>query len=311
MMIQFERVTKLYGTVLGVNDINLSLEPGAYGLLGPNGSGKTTLLSLLVGQLTPTMGTVRVLGLNPRNNDKLHSQLAYCPASEGMYANVSGFEWVAYLLQLHGHNRREARERAEHWLSTTGMKEAMHRNISGYSRGMRQRTKISQALAHDSKLIVLDEPFSGLDPVGRFDMTELLRGRVEQGASVLFASHVLHEIESLTTSFLLIRDGRVLASGSAEEVYELLVDVPNEVKVRCDRPRDLAALLMQEPSTETVTVDKCGDRLQIATRSSGQLFEALPTLIEKSGVIVSELRSADASLQELFNSLMRIHRGEQ
>lgn len=312
MMIEFERVTKLYGTVLGVNDINLSLAPGAYGLLGPNGSGKTTLLNLLVGQLVPTLGRVQVLGLTPRNSAELHRRLAYCPASEGLYANVSGFDWVRYLVELHGFSRAEAGRRAEHWLSVAGMADAMHRHISGYSRGMRQRTKLAQALAHDSEIIVLDEPFSGLDPVGRHEMTQLLRQRVADGTSVLFASHVLHEIESLTSSFLLIRDGRVLASGSAEEVYELLVDVPNEIRIRCDRPRELAALLMKEESSQQVVIDKHQtDTIRLSTLSSAQLYAALPSLVEQAETRIFELRSADASLQELFNSLMKIHRGEQ
>ncbi len=310
-MIEFQHVTKLYGTVLGVNDISLSLAPGAYGLLGPNGSGKTTLLNLLVGQLVPTIGEVRVLGLQPRNSAELLKRLAYCPASEGMYANVSGFDWVSYLVELQGYSRHESRQRAEHWLTVTGMQDAMHRPISGYSRGMRQRTKLAQALAHDSELIVLDEPFSGLDPVGRHDMTELLRQRVAGGCSVLFASHVLHEIESLTSSFLLIRDGRVLASGSAEEVYELLVDVPNEVEIHCDRPRELGSLLLREECSRQVGFDKKKSALRVSTTSSARLYAVLPGLVSEAKTVVTEMRSADASLQDLFNSLMRIHRGEQ
>ena len=307
-MIEFDRVTKLYGTVLGANDINLTLEPGAYGLLGPNGSGKTTLLNLLVGQLTPTLGTVKVLGMNPRNSAELHSRLAYCPSSEGLYAKVSGFQWVSYLVELHGYSRTEAKERAEHWLTVTGMKDAMHRHIAGYSRGMRQRTKLSQALAHDSELIILDEPFSGLDPVGRHEMTQLLRERVDQGTSVLFASHVLHEIESLTSSFLLIRDGRVLASGSKEEIYDLLVDIPTEVNIHCDDLRALAAFLMRDESTRDSRVE--GDSLRVSTTSAARLYEILPSFVRETGISIRRIESASASLHELFTSLMKIHRGE-
>lgn len=310
-MIDFSSVTKLYGTVIGVNEINLALKPGAYGLLGPNGSGKTTLLNLLVGQLVPTIGEVRVLGFNPRNCAELHRRLSYCPASEGMYANVSGFEWVSYLIRLHDYSAAESKQRAEHWLQTVGMGDAMHRNIAGYSRGMRQRTKLAQALGHDSELIILDEPFSGLDPVGRHQMTELLRERIEAGTSVLFASHVLHEIESLTSSFLLIKNGRLLASGTKDDVNEMLTDVPNEIEINCDRPRDLAALLLQEDSTTHVTLEGAEADLTVSTRSAAALYSMLPRAVEEAGITVTEMRGADPSLQELFNSLMKIHRGEQ
>jgi ABC-2 type transport system ATP-binding protein len=308
MLIELNRVTKLYGTVLGVNDIHLNLPPGAYGLLGPNGSGKTTLLNLLVGQITPTMGEVRVFGLEPRNSAELMRRLSYCPSSEGLYADVSAFKWVRYLNELRGYSRQESRDRAEHWLKVVGLEEAMHRKISGYSRGMRQRTKLAQALAHDADLIILDEPFAGLDPVGRHQMTELLRERVKAGTSVLFASHVLHDVENLTSQFLLIRDGRVLASGNKDEIYTLMVDIPSEIEISCNQPRVLAAALMQEPSVETVVIKDNG--IAASTTSAAALADVLPGLCVEAGVQISRMESGSATLQELFSSLMKIHRGE-
>lgn len=308
MLLEFEHVTKLYGTVLGVNDLNLKLEPGAYGLLGPNGAGKTTLLNLLVGQLEPTMGSVKVLGHRPNNSDALMRKLAYCPSSEGLYADVTSFRWVSYLTELAGYSRRESRERAEKWLKTVGLGEAMHRKISGYSRGMRQRTKLAQALSRDCDLIILDEPFSGLDPIGRFEMTELLRARVEQGVSVIFASHVLHDIESLTNSFLLIRDGRLLASGNKEEIYKLMVDIPSEVRIECSHARALAAVLVGEESIQQVAIEN--DTLMISTRSVAALASRLPHLCHSANARIDRMESANATLQELFTSLMKIHRGE-
>ena len=239
-MIEFQGVTKLYGRVIGVNDVSLTLPPGAHGLLGPNGSGKSTLLNLVTGQLKPSLGSVRVLGETPRNNAALHLQIGYCPGSEGLYTNVSGFEWVRFLQQLHGMSNSEAHEAAVTALDLVGMSEHMHRPIATYSRGMRQRTKLAQAIAHDPNLLILDEPFNGLDPIARHDMTVLLRDWIDQGKSLLLASHVLHEVESITRSFLLICGGRLLASGTAEEVHQLLANVPNELTVHCDRPRALA-----------------------------------------------------------------------
>lgn len=307
-MIELRNVTKLYGKVIGVNDFTLTLEPGAYGLLGPNGSGKSTLLNLITGQLRPTLGTVLVLGEPPRNNPELFRRLGYCPGSEGLYAGVSGFDWVRYLQQLQGMTSHEAGEAAEKALGLVGMTQAMHRPISSYSRGMRQRTKLAQAIAHDPDFLILDEPFNGLDPVGRHELTTVLHHWIRQGKSLLFASHLLHEIESLTQSFLLICGGRLLASGTAQDVHDMMVGLPNEVVLRTSDPHALAALLLREHVADSVQI-KDGF-LTVATPQPGRLFEQLPGWLKASGLEVSEMHSADDSLQELFNSLMKLHRGE-
>lgn len=307
-MIQLQNVTKLYGKVIGVNDITLSLDPGAYGLLGPNGSGKSTLLNLLTGQLKPTLGTVNVFGESPRNNDRLYRQTGYCPSSEGLYAAVSGFEWVRYLTQLQGMTRFDAAAAAERALTLVGMQEAMHREISGYSRGMRQRTKLAQAIAHDPDFLILDEPFHGLDPIGRHEMTVALRDWIQQGKSLLLASHILHEVELITQSFLLICGGRLLASGTAEEVHEMLVDLPNEITLRCQASHELAKRLVEHSLTDSLRIN--GDTVVVSTRHPSQLLSHLPAWTADGSLEITEVRSADESLQSLFTSLLRIHRGE-
>lgn len=311
-MIELSHVTKLYGKVIGVNDITLSLDPGAYGLLGPNGSGKSTLLNLITGQLRPTLGTVRVLGESPRNNAGLFRRLGYCPAGEGLYANVSGYDWVKYLLRLHGRSARQADSAAAATLELVGMAEAMHRPISSYSRGMRQRTKLAQALAHDPDFLILDEPFNGLDPVGRHELATVLRNWMgtEQntGKSLLFASHLLHEIETITQSFLLICSGRLLASGTAEDVHKMMEGLPNEVTLSCTNAHSLASLLVREQAADSVRI--LGNTLTVATQHPARLYEKLPGWLAESGQDVLEMHSADESLQALFNSLMKMHRGE-
>jgi len=312
-MIVFDAVTKLYGKVLGVNDINLSLAPGAYGLLGPNGAGKSTLLNLLIGQLLPTRGDVEVLGMNPRNNPELMRRIGFCPGFEGMYAGVPGIEWVIFLLRMNGYGKTEAKLRALECMELVGMTEGMYRPISGYSRGMRQRTKLAQAISHDPELLILDEPLSGLDPIGRADMTELLRDWIAQGRSVIMASHVLHEIEAVTSSFLLISGGRLMASGTADEVHELLFDVPMEVHIRSNDSRRLAAMLMQNEMADSIRIgrtDAGEEVLILSTRHAGQLHGLIARWIEEEGLRIYEMRTADDSLQSLFNSLMKIHRGE-
>jgi ABC-2 type transport system ATP-binding protein len=313
VLIELNHVTKLYGKVLGVNDINLKIETGAYGLLGPNGAGKSTLLNLLTGQLVPTRGSVRVLGQNPRNNPSLMRSIGYCPGFEGLYANTTGLDWVTFLLQMHGLNRSAARERATQCMDMVGMTHAMLRPMSSYSRGMRQRTKLAQAVAHDPKLLILDEPLSGLDPVGRAEITEILKDWVQKGRSIIIASHVLHEIEALTQSFLLISGGRLLASGTAEEVHELLFDLPVDIRIRCNEIRKLAGLIMQHELADSVRVghDESGEEaLLISTRHAARLADRLAEWISGLQLVIYEMRTADNSLQSLFNSLMKIHRGE-
>ncbi|MCP4169201.1 MAG: ABC transporter ATP-binding protein [Fuerstiella sp.] len=313
-MIELDHVTKLYATVIGVNDFNAQLKPGAYGLLGPNGAGKSTLLNLLTGQLVPTRGNVRVLGQTPRNNSSLMRKIGFCPGFEGLYAATSGLDWVTVLLRLQGVRRHAARERAEHCLAMVGMSCAMKRPISTYSRGMRQRTKLAQAIAHEPTLLILDEPFSGLDPIGRAEMTDVLNDWTERGHSLIIASHVLHEIEALTDSFLLICGGRLLASGTASEVNELLFDSPSEIEVDCSEPYRLASALMERELAVSTSVEPTAhgyDTVRLRTLRAGQLWTQLPSLITDNGFTVTRVRSADDSLQTLFNSLLKIHRGEK
>lgn len=312
VMIQFESVTKLYGRVLGVNDITLELRPGAYGLLGPNGAGKSTLLNLLTGQLLPTRGQVRVLGMNPRNNPDLLRRIGFCPGFEGMYSATSGLDWVTYLLEMQGYSRQAARKRATDCLEITGMSDGMTRAISSYSRGMRQRTKLAQAIAHDPELLILDEPLSGLDPVGRAQMIDVLHDWIRLGRSIIIATHVLHEVEALTRSFLLISGGRLLASGTAAEVHELLFKVPMEIRIRCSDGCRLASemLITEQANSARVNRTPQGDIVTLTTHDAGAMSSRLSTLIRENDLRIYDMHTADDSLQSLFNSLMRIHRGE-
>jgi len=222
-MIELTNTTKLYQTVIGVNDLSLSLGPGTYGLLGPNGSGKTTLINLILGQLRPTIGTVRLFGENPWRRSGLLRRVGLCPAIEMTYPRVSGLEWVTYMVQLHGFGYSESVRRAKLALETVKLTYAMERPMRNYSLGMRQRAKLAQAIAHEPELLILDEPFNGLDPVGRYEMSELLKSWAEKGRSLILASHILHEVEAVNPSFLLISGGRLLASGSPQEVRIVIV----------------------------------------------------------------------------------------
>ena len=309
-MIRLSHVTKLYKTVIGVNDINLELEPGAYGLLGPNGSGKTTFINLLIGQLQPTIGSVSVFGKNPWGNDSLLRRVGLCPAADILYPSVTAFDWVKFLVELYGFAAKDAKRRAEWALEQVRMSDAMHRPIGTYSLGMRQRSKLAQAIAHEPDLLILDEPFNGLDPVGRFEMSELLKNLVAEGKSLIFASHICHEVESITPAFLLISGGRLLASGSMTEVRHLLTDIPNELYVRSSDRQKLSQLLLAENQIDTVRFDKHSDGIFISTNSPIDLMQSMANILSDNDLQVFEVRSEEGTLQQLFATLMKIHRGE-
>ena len=308
VLLKLQSVTRLYGTVIGVNDISLSLLEGAHGLLGPNGAGKSTLLNLITGQLSPTIGSVEVFGMKPRASHELLRRIGYLPGSEGMYADVSAIEWVTYLTRIQGYQASEARRLATQALERVNLTEHMHRKISSFSRGMRQRTRLAQAIAHEPDFLILDEPFSGLDPIARHTMTQLLQQWIADGKSLLVSSHVLYEIELLTRSFLLLSGGRLLASGSADDIHTLLSNVPAEVSLVVDKPRALAAELLLNEWVDSVQVSEGGE-LTITTSQSNKLSHFISQAVCEERYVVTEMRSADDSLQDVFNSLMKIHRG--
>ena len=309
-MIQLQHATKLYGTVIGVNDITIDLEAGAYGLLGPNGSGKTTLLNLITGQLSPSMGSVRLLDVEISRDQRALSQVGVCPAMDLLPIAVNGIDWVQYMTRLYGFSAREAEERASAALDLVGLDDARHRVIAGYSRGMKQRVKLAQAIAHEPQLLILDEPFSGLDPVARHDMTTFLREWVSRGKSVLMASHILHEVEAVAEHYLLIYGGRLLASGTTDEIFGMLDDVPREIEIVCDNAALLALLVQQQSSVDSFQFREDGEGLTIITRNTREVYQQLPAWLEDQQVTIREVTSSDESLQALFDTLMKIHRGE-
>ncbi len=309
-IVEFENVTKLYRTVLGVNDISLQMEPGVYGLLGPNGAGKTTLINLMLGQLKPTLGRVRLFGSDPWRSDRSFRQVGLCPAVELQLPRTTALEWVTYLVQLHGFGRRTASRLAQAALERVQLEQAMHRPIRDYSLGMRQRVKLAQSIAHDPDLLILDEPFNGLDPIARHDMIQFLLEWGRRGKSLILSSHILHEVEAVKPSFLLISSGRLLAAGSPQEVREILADSPNRLLIKCSQPRRLAAAITQLSIVSGVRIDEQTGELAVDTLSPRKLISELPALARSASVTILELRSTDESLKELFATLLKYHRGE-
>ena len=297
-------LTKLYGTVIGVNDVSIELEPGVHGILGPNGAGKSTLIKLITGQLRPTEGTVRVLGQDPWNNPGLMARVGYCPEHDAFWSFLSGFKFVEVLASMSGLSASEAAERASAALARVGATDYMHRAISTYSKGMRQRTKLAQAIVHDPDLILLDEPLSGTDPVGRHEMMDLVQSLGDEGTSILVSSHVMHEVQAMTNRFLLIFGGRVLAAGDVREVRDLLYEVPHRIRVVCDDPRALARGVAGEEAVRGVEVEAERGELWVTTREPRALLSSLPSIAQTANVKLLEFGSEDESLDAVFAYLV-------
>ncbi len=309
-LLQLEHVSRFYKTVIGVGDLNLELPLGAYGLIGPNGSGKTTFINLVTGMLRPSIGRVRVLGKNPVRQREVLSRIGLCPASDLLYPNISALQWVEYMIGLHGFSRGEAKQRAQESLVSLGMEENMRRPIGSYSLGMRQRTKLAQAIAHSPQLLILDEPFNGLDPIGRHELSEFLKKWIEQGRNLILASHILHEVEAITSAFLLIHGGRVLASGDAREVRSMLSGFPVEVEVEGDGLEGFAQKLVSQTWFSGLSFGESKRLLKLSVTDQTQFLEYLAAAACEAEVNLTAVRSPDGSLEGAFGLLLRAHRGE-
>lgn len=311
LLLDMDHVTKLYGNVIGLNDVSLKLPTGVYGLLGPIGSGKTTLINLIMGQLRPTIGSLRVMGADPSREGAYLRRIGLCPATDIYLPQISGLEWVTNQVCLYGIHRIEANKLAKEALEIVKMSHAWNLPLATYSLGMRQRCKLAQAIAHSPDFLILDEPFNGLDPVGRIEMTQFLREWVKQGRSLLMASHILHEIEAVECSFLLLTGARLLASGTLAEVRSLLREIPNQIRIRSPQYRELAARLVALGDVSELKVDREQGALMIATDSPSSLATELSKCVAENGIHVTEVRAEDDTLQSLFSMLMQLHRGER
>ena len=301
-VIQAEGLTKWYGEVLGLNRFSASFDPGITGLVGPNGAGKSTFLKLVTGQLLPNEGTLHVLEQVPFNNPPLMARLGYCPEHNRVYDYMSGRRFVTTLLRLSGYDREEADRRARESLELVDLAAVMDRPLGGYSKGMRQRTKLAQALAHDPKLLILDEPLNGTDPVGRARMIEVLRGLPAQDVSVIVSSHILFEVERLTDRVVLIHHGKAIASGRIQEIRRLIDEHPHTVKVVTPRPRELAAQLAGQDHVAEIGFD--GETLTIRTRDPERFYTELPGIVVGAGIPIQAMESPDDNLEAVFRYLV-------
>jgi len=302
--VAFESVSRWYGQVLGVAQVDLEIDGGVVGLLGPNGAGKSTLMKLACGELRPSDGAVRVFGEDPFANPRVAARLGLAPEGDNFYPRTRGLDFVTYLLRLHGFEAPGARELAERALGEVGLAEVAGRPISTYSKGMRQRLKLAQAVAHQPDLLILDEPLSGLDPVGRRQVIDRIRREGERGATVLVSSHILHEVELMTRQVVLMSQGRVLATGNVQEIRRLIDAHPHRIRMETKMPRALAARLLDFAGIRSVSFSEERGEVLAETSEPDRFYRELTGVVVKERLEVTELESPDDNLESVFHYLV-------
>jgi ABC-2 type transport system ATP-binding protein len=296
-------LSRWYGQVIGINDVTLSIGPGITGLLGPNGAGKSTFMKLMTGQIRPSRGEVTVLGEPVWNNPHIMKRMGFCPEQDAFYWSMSGLAWVEGLISLNGYSRAESRQLALAALDAVSLLDRKDDKIGAYSKGMRQRVKLAQAIAHDPEVLILDEPLGGMDPIGRRQTIRMIKDWAARGRHIIVSSHILHEIESMTATILLVNHGRIVAEGNVHEIRELIEEHPHRIFIQCDDPRRLAGRLVGWPVVAGMRLDAEG--VEVQTSKPDVFFNGLPDLVLADQVKVTRLLSPDDNLQAIFDYLVK------
>ncbi|MEV6680809.1 ABC transporter ATP-binding protein [Streptomyces erythrochromogenes] len=298
--IDIDHTSRWFGNVVAVNDVTMRIGPGVTGLLGPNGAGKSTLINMMGGFLPPSTGTVTLDGAPIWRNEQIYKHVGVVPEREAMYDFLTGREFVVANAELHGLDDAAA-QRA---LATVEMEYAQDRKISTYSKGMRQRVKMASALVHDPSVLLLDEPFNGMDPRQRMQLMDLLRRMGDEGRTVLFSSHILEEVEQLASHIEVVVAGRHAASGDFRKIRRLMTDRPHRYVVRSSDDRSLAAALIADPSTAGIEVDLKEGALRIQAVDFGRFTELLPVVARQHGIRLLTVSPSDESLESVFSYLV-------
>ena len=300
--VHIDHVSRWFGNVVAVNDVDMRIGPGVTGLLGPNGAGKSTLITMMAGFLAPSTGTVRLDDTPVWGNERVYREIGIVPERESSYDMLTGRQFVLANAELHGLPDPGAAARRA--LATVEMEFAQDRRIGTYSKGMRQRVKMASALVHDPSVLLLDEPFNGMDPRQRLQLMELLRRMGAEGRTVLFSSHILEEVEQLATQIEVIVAGRHAASGDFRRIRRLMTDRPHRYLVRSSDDRALAAALIADGSTSGVELDPAGEGLHVQAVDFARFTTLLPRVARERGIRLLTVSPSDESLESVFSYLV-------
>lgn len=302
-IIEMENLSRWYGEVLGVNKVTATVLPGITGLLGPNGAGKSTLMNLICGLLKPSNGSIKMFGETTWNNPKLNYRRGYCAQPDTFYENITGLEFIYSLLMLRGYDKEQTKILALQAMQRVKLDDAVNKRISTYSKGMRQRLKVALALADNPDILVLDEPLNGLDAIGRRDMIDLIIAYGKEGRNIIISSHILHEIEAMTDNILMLSHGYLLAEGNIREVRGLLKQHPHKIFLRCNAPRQLAAMLFNQDGVCSINLDQDQNSLVAETYDLDSFYSSLNNIVTGNGIHVDFITIADENIQAVFKYL--------
>ena len=309
-LIVFDDVSKFYGEILGVNRVNLNITPGITSLVGPNGSGKTTLMNLMTGLLRPTRGRISVLGISPDQPEVLFHKLGYCSQFDSFPRGLTGFQFIYSYLRVHGYMRSEAEQLSMKALDRVGLVEAAGRKVAAYSKGMRQRVRLAQAIAHGPVVLILDEPLNGLDPMARADTILLFRQLAKEGLHLIMSSHILHEVDMMSDQVVLLNNGYVVAEGEIHGVRSEMEEHPMQILIRCDRPSALASRVFDQDSVVEARIH--GDRggLFVKTRDADGFYLLLNRIVVEGEMNVESVAPVDDDLSAVYQYLIGSGGGE-
>jgi ABC-2 type transport system ATP-binding protein len=302
--IVLQNVSKFYGEVLGVNRVNLSIPRGVTGLVGPNGSGKTTLMNLITGLIRPTEGRITVVGISPTKPEELFRRVGYCAQFDSFPKGATGFSFVYNTLRLHGLDDHESVRLTHEALDRVSMTEAAFRKVAGYSKGMRQRIRLAQAICHHPTVLILDEPLNGLDPMARAESLELFQALSKQGLHVVISSHILHEVDKMSDQVILMSSGYVVAEGKIHTVRTEVKEHPMQILVRCSDPNLLASRVFAQDHVVEAKLNEDGKGVLVRTRDADAFYLLLNQLVVKDNISMETVAPADDDVNSVYQYLI-------
>lgn len=303
-LIVFDNVSKFYGEILGVNRVNLQIAPGITSLVGPNGAGKSTLMNLMTGLLRPTRGSITLLGIPTDEPEKLFRKVGYCTQFDSFPRGVTGREFITSFLLVHGFNRKQAADLAQVAIERVNLAEAADRKVAAYSKGMRQRIRLAQSIAHQPAVLILDEPLNGLDPMVRAETIALFRKLASEGLHLIISSHILHEVDMMSDRVVLLNNGYIVAEGNIHGVRDEMEEHPMQILIRCDQPAKLAAYVFAQNHVVEARLHDDRRGLFVKTRDADRFYLLLNHAVAEGEVNVESVAPVDDDLSAVYQYLI-------
>jgi ABC-2 type transport system ATP-binding protein len=303
-LIIFDNVSKFYGEILGVNRVNLQIAPGITSLVGPNGAGKSTLMNLMTGLLRPTRGSITLLGIPTDEPERLFRKVGYCTQFDSFPRGLTGREFLNSFLMVHGYDRIRANELSHIALERVNLLEAADRKVAGYSKGMRQRIRLAQSIAHEPVVLILDEPLNGLDPMVRAETIALFRKLAAEGLHLIISSHILHEVDMMSDQVVLLNNGYIVAEGDIHGVRDEMEEHPMQILIRCDQPAKLAAYVFAQDHVVEARLHNDKGGLFVKTRDADGFYLMLNRAVADGELTVESIAPVDDDLSAVYQYLI-------